>query len=582
MHMKHVLLSLALALVTTIGNATCLYVHNASEEQGTVTWVKEADGLFIPPTIQCSKDGGVTWSDVTYGVAIPIARGSKIHFRGNNATCFSKDNRHYVHLRCTRSFTLGGDVTSLLNGVGDVSDLSGYEAYLFYGLFAPFTVYSTDHTLIGLESDFSLPSTILTDYCYCDMFAGCVSLKNAPVLSSKKLAAFCYADMFIHCASLTDAPKLPAMDLMKGCYSSMFGYCTSIAVAPQLPAITLAEGCYEEMFNGCTSLKSSPVLPATTIAEDCYNLMFSGCTSLTNAPVLPAMTLVRACYASMFYNCTSLVNPPELPAETLAESCYYGMFYGCTSLTDAPFLPAMTLEPNCYDYMFSGCKLLNAVKVVFSSWIDGATDYWLDDVALSGSFSCPETLDVSRRGPNNIPTAWDVKPIAMWEIGAAGNESGIKAWTNSTGRLIITGSGAMTNFANAADVPWNPDVVLEVECGSAITPIGKNVFAALGDAVLVNGVAAGEIRHAFGITADEAPVAAVTAEFEKIAIENGKADFVIKVKKTATLEEANWDSATLTAVGIDGCPENGRVKVTVSAEGDKGFYVLGFKKVGEN
>ncbi len=47
---------------------------------------------------------------------------------------------------------------------------------------------------------------------------------------------------------------LPSTVLTEGCYSNMFYNCTSLTTAPELPATTLAERCYRGMFNGCTSL----------------------------------------------------------------------------------------------------------------------------------------------------------------------------------------------------------------------------------------------------------------------------------------------------------------------------------------
>jgi hypothetical protein len=154
-----------------------------------------------------------------------------------------------------------------------------------------------------------------------------------------------YSDLFNN-TKVVDASKLllPTTMLAEWCYSNMFNSCTSLTAAPVLPATTLADSCYYGMFNRCTSLTTAPELPATELAEWCYNIMFSGCTSLTTAPELPATTLKSDCYEGMFHGCLSLTKAPELPATTLAHSCYYYMFYNCRSLTTAPALPATTLE----------------------------------------------------------------------------------------------------------------------------------------------------------------------------------------------------------------------------------------------
>ena len=120
--------------------------------------------------------------------------------------------------------------------------------------------------------------------------------------------------------------------MANSCYYNMFSGCTSLIQAPVLPATALANSCYGIMFFSCTSLIQAPALPATTLANSCYNSMFYGCTALTQAPALPATTLANNCYQRMFYGCTSLTQAPELPATTLADGCYYNMFYDCTNL----------------------------------------------------------------------------------------------------------------------------------------------------------------------------------------------------------------------------------------------------------
>lgn len=102
--------------------------------------------------------------------------------------------------------------------------------------------------------------------------------------------------LFQNFTCLTDASNLftgiETTTLKTGCYNNMFRGCTSLTQAPVLPATTMATYCYTSMFQGCTSLTSAPVLPATTLANYCYYAMFQNCTSLnyikclaTNDPV---------------------------------------------------------------------------------------------------------------------------------------------------------------------------------------------------------------------------------------------------------------------------------------------------------
>ena len=170
--------------------------------------------------------------------------------------------------------------------------------------------------------------------------------------------------------------------------------------------------CYARMFRGCTSLTSAPELPATTLAYSCYNTMFERCTSLTQVPKLPATILANDCYNGMFAFCTSLTQAPELPATTLANYCYNAMFQNCSSLTQAPELPATTLAYSCYSYMFNGCSSLSSLKVAFLAW-GSQTDQWLDKVAATGTFRCPQALidNTTERTISTVPESWTMVAV---------------------------------------------------------------------------------------------------------------------------------------------------------------------------
>ena len=88
-----------------------------------------------------------------------------------------------------------------------------------------------------------------------------------------------------------------------------------------------------------------------------------------------------------------------------------GMFSGCTSLTTAPELPATTLAAYCYQSTFSGCTSLTTVSVSFISWDEenSATSNWLDDVAATGTFTCPAALDTTTRDGSHVPEGWTVE-----------------------------------------------------------------------------------------------------------------------------------------------------------------------------
>lgn len=265
-----------------------------------------------------------------------------------------------------------------------------------------------------LSKDTSTMPT-MGEYCFSYLFYGLPSLTSCPELPATELSNGCYMGMFCECSSLIHPPELPATVMATECYSSLFSDCSSLVEAPELPATTLAPSCYIGMFGNCSSLVVPPELPATTLASSCYYGMFSHCTSLVTAPELPATTMTPQCYTRMFEYCSSLTSAPELPATTLVSSCYSYMFSHCTSLVEGPYLPATTLVSSCYSYMFDGCEKLSGVKVEFLKWTAGtsstlATTGWMRGVldASTCVFDKPESLTVSSRGANYIPSKWSV------------------------------------------------------------------------------------------------------------------------------------------------------------------------------
>ena len=255
-----------------------------------------------------------------------------------------------------------------------------------------------------------LPATALRDSCYFEMFAGCSNITYAPELLATTLAEGCYQHMFHGCGLLEEAPALPAMTLAKNCYNGMFQECDIITDTPELHATELAEACYFQMFQGCDKLVNVSELPATTVAKNCYWMMFRDCPKLATAPDLPATTLAQGCYSSMFMGCTSLTSAPEiLPATTLGQTCYYRMFYNCENLTVAPELPATVLTPGCYYQMFYNCNKLHNIKCLATN-IDAAncvTD-WVTNVASSGCFVKAPAMASWSTGNSGIPTDWIV------------------------------------------------------------------------------------------------------------------------------------------------------------------------------
>ena len=156
------------------------------------------------------------------------------------------------------------------------------------------------------------------------------------------------------------------------------------------------------------------------------------------------------CFRRLFYNCEVLTSAPELPATTLSSSCYTQMFYNCINLTTAPELPATTLEYSCYNQMFWKCSSLNDIKIAFPAWVPdnnyNRTYYWVKDIKSTGTFSCPEGLDVTPVGTETFPTGWTAKNTYDLTINS---ETG---WASMCVNLpLIVPTGVNVYYASAVE-----------------------------------------------------------------------------------------------------------------------------------
>jgi hypothetical protein len=322
--------------------------------------------------IEYSKNNG-SWESLG-STQVSLASGDNIRLRGLNSSMASSTN-DYNYFVMSGELEASGDVTSLLNNVGGVTEIS-------------------------------------TDYCFCGLFRNCSSLITPPDLPSTTVSKYCYSYMFSGCTSLKQAPALPANNLDNSCYYYMFNVCRSLVVAPVLNATKLAMSCYAYMFNDCTNLSIvQETLQNTKLYRSCYYHMFDSCTSLKKAPVLPATEVQQLCYSYMFSGCTSLSIVQEtLPATTLASSCYGSMFSGCSSLEKAPVLPATELVTSCYINMFANCSRLKYVKAMFTTEPANAyTSRWLYKVPSVGTFVKNSSATWTTTGANAVPNGWTVE-----------------------------------------------------------------------------------------------------------------------------------------------------------------------------
>ena len=279
---------------------------------------------FTNGKVYYSKDKE-TWTQYK-GEILKLTKGEFVQFKGDIITVGSSEKHFTIK---NGLFNLYGNLTSLDN-YNDVLS----ESVFYRSMFEKTNLYDCSNLNFGITY---IQRSIRN---FEGMFKGCSFMKSCPkILPATTLTEYCYSNMFSGCIGLTTVPNLPATTLADYCYYHMFYNCTSLTTIPSnlLPATTLANYCYYHMFDNCTSLTTLPsnLLPATKLAYSCYESMFRGCTGLTTIPNLPATTLANYCYESMFGGCTSLVETPDgwiLKAQTTASSSCYAMFGGCSKL----------------------------------------------------------------------------------------------------------------------------------------------------------------------------------------------------------------------------------------------------------
>lgn len=234
---------------------------------GNIQWrvTVTGSGPYYPyqRTISYRKNNG-SWSNITstknqssYST-ITVQAGDKIQFKGNNRAYGFNDvsyNRNYF--ASTADYECYGNILSLTNG-DNYASATGMSDCAFLGLF-----YGSGSHIKSVKY-LLLPNTTKLR-CYCDLFRGCSSITEPPILpNSLVVSEECFESMFQGCTSLTTAPELPATTLSYSCYQLMFRNCTSLTTAPELPAENVPYMAYEGMFYGCTNLNYIKCL-ATTI-----------------------------------------------------------------------------------------------------------------------------------------------------------------------------------------------------------------------------------------------------------------------------------------------------------------------------
>ena len=238
------------------------------------------------------------------------------------------------------------------------------------------------------------------------------------------------------------------------------------------------------------------------------------------------------------------------------------MFHSCTSLTQAPALPATTLADYCYAWMFDSCSSLSAIEVGFTSWtgFTQPTAGWLDNVAASGTFTCPAELP-DTRGSGYIPTNWTlVKPTNAFRFTALAANSGVSLAHQGAGTPAPLSLEYSTDGQTWSAYTLGESVSMPAEGDSAyFRAAASNVFSTHGDNDYYQFSLSGQVRASGDATTLLEPAGNVLSAHDNVFIKLFKSASALKDAADQKLPSLSVGSGAYNRMfdgsGISAAPE---------------------------
>lgn len=179
------------------------------------------------------------------------------------------------------------------------------------------------------------------------------------------------------------------------------------------------------------------------------------------------------------------------------------------------------------------------------------------------------------------PNTWLFRAASagIWSVGDS-----VVAALNTDGTLSIDGTGAMDDFATAADLPWDPSTVKSVTIGDGVV-VGENALVGLSDTATVNGMNVGQYRKLFGgLGMSGVPEGSVVVSrteleapgVEAISIADGTALLGISICTNADLSAATstWAPVTFRKSDLDVSADGKHIIAPIPVNADRGFMIL--------
>ena len=242
---------------------------------------------------------------------------------------------------------------------------------------------------------------------------------------------------------------------------------------------------YSQVFSPWDNYKSS--ITSVVIESGITNIgpvAFNGCTTVSSVTIPNTVKLIDR-WALSQCSFTSI----DIPSSV--TSIGYGAFQGCKSLTSVTIPEGVT---TLGDYAFYGCSGLTSVTIPHTIQTIG-DDAFESCSSLESIYYCGTEAEWNANVSQG--SFWKPYKAQVIFIGApqtpANNCGDNVTWTLENGTLTISGTGAMADYDNGNDAPWNNDSadITSVVIENGVTSIGKYAFygcAALTSITIPTGV----------------------------------------------------------------------------------------------
>ncbi len=250
--------------------------------------------------------------------------------------------------------------------------------------------------------------------------------------------------------------------------------------------------------------------------------------------------------------------------------------------TDGRLYAAILKEAGAHQYVAPGSYIRRHGDVfMFHTGTNGThTTITLPDNVVkvrelfTGAEYSSNVITLESDGPNT----WLFRTAAagLWTVGES-----VVAVLDANGVLSIDGTGPTYDFANAADVPWDPTQVRSVVVGDGVI-LGANALASLSDATTLGGVPLRKLRSGLGSVEVPAGMVLVSqteleaASAAALEVANGTALLGISVCTNAdlTAEQSNWSPVSFKKSDLEVSADGTRILAPIPANAEKGFMIL--------